>query len=120
MLRRPPPRHDPIDTGIPAPSTAMQVSVTGKQIDIGDALRAHVAARLADGVSKYFDNAMQAHVAFSHEGPLYRTHISVHVGRGIVMESSSDSADIYESFNQAAEHVEKQLRRHKRKLRSHH
>ncbi|MFQ5957940.1 MAG: ribosome hibernation-promoting factor, HPF/YfiA family [Alphaproteobacteria bacterium] len=98
----------------------MQITITGKQIDVGEALRGHVQARLGNGVSKYFDHAIDGHVAFSHEGSLYRTHIQVRVGKGLAWESHADHADIHSSFSAAVEHLEKQLRRHKRKLRGHH
>ena len=98
----------------------MQITVTGHQIDVGDALRDRVESRLSDGVGKYFESAIDGHVGFSHEGPLYRTHIRVHVGKGMIWESHADHADIEFSFNAAFAHLEKQLRRHKRKRRGHH
>jgi ribosomal subunit interface protein len=98
----------------------MQITITGKQIDVGEALRDHVQARLDNGVSKYFDHAIVGHVAFSREGPLYRTQIQVHVGKGMAWESHADHTDIHLSFGAAVEHIEKQIRRHKRKRRDHH
>ncbi len=98
----------------------MQITVTGQQIDVGDALRGRVEERLSNGVSKYFDHAIDAHVAFSHEGAMFRTQIRVHVGKGLEWESHADETDIFASFGAAVEHLEKQLRRHKRKLRGHH
>ncbi len=95
----------------------MQITVTGHQIDVGRALHDHVQERLGDGVDKYFDDAIEGHVAFSREGHKFRTHIQVHVGKGMAWESRADHADIHISFNEAVEHIEKQLRRHKRKLR---
>ena len=100
--------------------SVMQITVTGHQIDVGDALRDHAQSRLSDRVAKYFDQGMVGHVAFSHEGPLFRTHIQVKVGKGLAWESYADNADIYASFNEAAERLDKQLRRQKRKLRDHH
>ncbi|MGH6718669.1 MAG: ribosome hibernation-promoting factor, HPF/YfiA family [Alphaproteobacteria bacterium] len=98
----------------------MNVAITGKHIDIGDALRRHVSERLADGVSKYFADPIEAHVTFSHEGPLYRSRISLHIGHGLAMEGQAEAAEIYEAFNLAAEHVTKQARRQKRKVRNKH
>lgn len=98
----------------------MQISVTGQQIDIGDALRRYVERRIATSVTKYFDNAINAHVSFSHEGSLFRAQVRVHVGKGMEWESHADEMDIHTSFNTALEHIEKQLRRHKRKKRDHH
>ena len=61
----------------------MQLTVTGKQIDIGEALRGHVEDSLDNAVAKYFQRAIEAHVTFSREGQRYRVDISVHAGRGI-------------------------------------
>ncbi len=98
----------------------MQISVSGQQIDVGEALRSHVEKRIASSVTKYFDNAINAHVVFSHEGSRFRTHVRVHVGKGMEWEGHADEMDIRASFNAAVEHIEKQLRRHKRKKRDHH
>lgn len=100
-------------------SELMNVSITGKHIDVGAALQDHVRSRLTNGVAKYFSDAIEAHVVFSHEGPFYRTHVSIHVGKGIMTEAHGESSEIYESFNKAAEAAEKQLRRGKRRLRDH-
>lgn len=97
----------------------MNLVITGKQIEIGDSLRDRVGRDLGVIVDKYFGSATDAHVVFSREGPFYRTHVTVHIAKGITAEGQSDHADIYESFNQAVEHTGKQLRRHKRKLRDH-
>jgi hypothetical protein len=59
-------------------------------------------------------------VLFAHEAHLYRTDISVRIGRGIMLQSSAEATDIYPSFEAAAEKVGKRLRRYKRRLRDHH
>ncbi|MFQ5785698.1 MAG: ribosome hibernation-promoting factor, HPF/YfiA family [Alphaproteobacteria bacterium] len=97
----------------------MQITVTGQQIDVGETLREHATRRLGEGVEKYFDQAMVGHVVFSRDGSRYRTHIQVRVGKGMAWESQADNADIRLSLNEAVERLEKQLRRHKRKLRDH-
>ena len=97
----------------------MQITVTGHQIDVGRALNDLVQERLGDSVEKYFDDAIEGHVAFAREGPKFRVNIQVHVGKGMTWESQADHVDIHISFNEAVEHIEKQLRRHKRKLRDH-
>lgn len=98
----------------------MRVLVSGKQIDIGDTLRSQVELRLGEGIEKYFANAIDAHVVFSREGSGYRADCSVHVGHGIQAQTSGEAADIHACFDQAAERLEKRLRRYKRRLRNHH
>ena len=40
----------------------MQVVITGKQLNIGEALLGHVDNQLADAISKYFEQAIEASV----------------------------------------------------------
>ena len=98
----------------------MHISVTGHQIDISESLRRRVTERLIGDVEKFFENAIEGHIGFSRDGSMFRTHISVHVGKGIMMESHGTNGEIYASFSDAVEHLSKQLRRHKRRLRDHH
>jgi ribosomal subunit interface protein len=98
----------------------MQLSVTGKQIDVGQALRSHVGAGLEAAVGKYFDNAIEANVVFSRNAHNYQADIKVHVGRGILIQGQGTADDPYLAFNAASEHIAKRLRRHKRRLRDHH
>lgn len=98
----------------------MQVQVSGKQIDIGDALRSHVGERLFVTVGKYFDGAIDGAVVFSRQGSFFRADCSVHVGGGISVKAQSEAADIYASFDAATDRIDKQLRRYKRRLRKHH
>lgn len=97
----------------------MQVLVSGKQIDVGDALRSHVSERLVAAIGKYFADPIDAHVVFSREGQGYRADCAVHIGHGIDAHSRADAAEIYASFDVAAERLEKRLRRYKRRLRNH-
>ncbi|MDP6815074.1 MAG: ribosome-associated translation inhibitor RaiA [Alphaproteobacteria bacterium] len=98
----------------------MQILVSGKQIDVGEALRGHVEERLQNGIAKYFTNPIDAHVVFSREGQGYRVDCSVHVGHGIHAQSHASAAEIYAVFDQAADRLDKRLRRYKRRLRGHH
>lgn len=101
----------------------MQISVHGKQMDLGDALRSHVTTKVEDINEKYFNHATEATVTFSPEGHgrgLVKTHISIRVGKDIMVRSDAAEADPYISFDVASEKVAKQLRRYKRRLRDHH
>jgi ribosomal subunit interface protein len=98
----------------------MQLSVTGKQTDIGEALRRHIEGSLGSILDKYFKTAIEAHVIVSKEAHLSRAEISIHVGRGIVVNARAASSEAYLAFDAAAERLAKQLRRYKRRLRDHH
>jgi ribosomal subunit interface protein len=98
----------------------MQLSVKGKQIDVGDALRHHVESTLSGVVDKYFAKAIEAHAVFSREAHLFRADLSVHIGRDIVVQGQGEAPDAYAAFDSAADRVAKRLRRYKRRLRDHH
>ena len=101
----------------------MELAVHGKQIDVGDALRTHVSDKLEDLNQKYFNHAAFATVTFSREGhghPQTKVHISIQLGKNIMVVADATTADPYASFESAAEKVGKQLRRYKRKLRENH
>ena len=97
----------------------MQLSVTGKQLDVGDALRIHIEQNLSTAIGKYFANPTDANVVLSREARNIRADIKVHVGRGIILQGHADAGDAYAAFDLASEHIAKRLRRHKRRLRSH-
>ncbi len=98
----------------------MQLSVKGKQIDVGDALRQHVQTQLGEIVGKFFSDSLEAQVTFSREAHLFRADITVHAGRGIVLQSNASAVEPYPAFDQAAERMAERLRRHKNRLKKHH
>lgn len=101
----------------------MELSVHGKQMDIGDSLRTHVEDKLEDLNSKYFNHATFATVTFSREGhghPQTKVHISFQIGKSIMVVADATDQDPYASFEAAATKVGKQMRRYKRKIRDHH
>lgn len=98
----------------------MQLTVKGKQLDVGDALRTHVENELTEITEKYFSNPIQASVVFTKTAHLYRTDISVHVGRDIHMNAQAEADAPYAACDKAVEKIAKRLRRYKRRLRDHH
>jgi ribosomal subunit interface protein len=98
----------------------MQLSVKGKQIDVGDALRQYVNDQLTETVGKYFGDTLDAQVTFSREAHLFRADITVHAGRGITLQSNASAVEPYPAFDQAAARIGERLRRHKNRLKRHH
>src|SRR5689334_1963893 len=98
----------------------MNLTVNGKGIDVGEALRTHVADSLDRVLEKYFSNPIDATTTFSKQGHLFKVQLSVHVGRGILMQADGQGADAYLAFDGAADTVAKRLLRHKKRLRDHH
>src|SRR5262249_3747405 len=86
---------------------------SGKNIDVGEALRERVNARVADAVAKYFDGGFSGHVTVGREGFGFRTECVVHLDSGIVLEAEALAADAYASADQVAIRLAPRLRRSK-------
>jgi ribosomal subunit interface protein len=98
----------------------MTLRVSGKNLDIGEALRSHVQQRISAMASKYFDGSMSGHVTLEPEGSAYRTDCALHLSSGITLQAEAIAHDPYVSFDQAAGRIEKRLRRYKGRLKGHH
>jgi ribosomal subunit interface protein len=99
----------------------MQLTIQGQQIDVGESLRGHVTDKIESVNEKYFNRAMDAKIIFSKEtNHLFKTHISLRMGKDIAVEASAQEHDIYQCFDSANDKIAKQLRRYKRRLRDHH
>jgi ribosomal subunit interface protein len=97
----------------------MPFRVSGKNLDIGDALRGRVSQRIAEATAKYFDGGYSGHVTIGKDGFGFRTDCVVYLDSGIVLEADAVAGDAYSSADQAAERIEKRLRRYKRRLKDH-
>ncbi len=97
----------------------MQITVSGKQVDLSDALRTRVAQQLEAIAGKYFDHALEAHVTFSRARSFFTCDINMHAGRGLVLRGEGEAADANSAFDDAAEHIAKRLRRYRRRVNEH-
>lgn len=98
----------------------MQILTTGKNLDIGEALRSHIEDRLEREVSKYFEGALSVQVVVEKQRATFISDCVLHLSTGLVLSARGAAADAHASFDSAATHLEKRLRRYKRRLRDHH
>ena len=97
----------------------MQITVSGKQVELSDALRTRVADHLDVIAGKYFDHALEASVTFSRARSFFTCDINVHAGRGLTLRGEGEAADAHSAFDDAAEHIAKRLRRYRRRVNDH-
>jgi len=95
----------------------MTLRVSGKNLDIGEALRSQVQARMAGALSKYFDGGYTGHVTVTRDGAGFRTECVLHLTSGMTLEASGAAQDAYASFDQTAGRIENRLRRYKQRLK---
>ncbi|MDR6657950.1 ribosomal subunit interface protein [Tardiphaga robiniae] len=95
----------------------MTLRISGKSINVGDALRGRVSERTDEVLRKYFDGNYSGHITLSKDGFGFRTDCALHLDSGITLEADSNAADAYASADQALLQIEKRLRRYKSRLK---
>jgi len=95
----------------------MTLRVSGKNMDIGEALRGQIAMRVEQAVKRYFDGGFGGYAVVEREGSAFRTHCSLHLDTGIDLQASAVSHNPYASADISSERIEKRLRRYKRRLK---
>lgn len=98
----------------------MRYQISGKQIDIGEALQTHVQGELGEMLSKYAGRPTEAVVVFSKSGHEYVCETVVHLSTGLTAQAKAHATEIYAAFDGSNEKMDKQLRRYKRRLKDHH
>lgn len=98
----------------------MTLRVSGKNMDIGDALRGHIEARIDSTLEKYRAGPATGHVTIEREGSGFRADCTLHLRSGTTVQADSRSHEPYACFNHAADLIENQVRRHRERLIHHH
>jgi len=97
----------------------MQITVSGKQLDLSDALCTRVSAHLENIAAKYFGHAQEAQVTFGRARTFFTCDINLHAGRGLLLRAEGEALDANTAFDDAAEHIAKRLRRYRRRVNEH-
>ena len=98
----------------------MRYQISGKQIDVGDALQTHVKSELGETVEKYAQRPTDATVVFARNAHEYTCEATVHLSTGLTASAKGHATEIYAAFESCREKMDKQLRRYKRRLKDHH
>ncbi len=98
----------------------MRYQISGKQIDIGEALQTHVQTELSDMLGKYAGRPTDATVVFSKHAHEYMCEATVHLSTGLTTQAKAHETEIYAAFDSCSGKMDKQLRRYKRRLKDHH
>lgn len=97
----------------------MRYQISGKQIDVGEALSTHVKTQLGETLDKYSQRPTDATVIFSRNAHEFICDAVVHLSTGLIVQAKGGAVDIYAAFEQCRERMDKQLRRYKRRLKDH-
>lgn len=97
----------------------MNLRVSGKNMDVGMALREKAQDHFKDVISKYFDGGYEGHLTLEPEGIGYRADCVIHLDTGVVLQADASAHDATLAYEKMATNIEKRLRRYKRKLKNH-
>lgn len=97
----------------------MTIQVTGKNLDVGEALRSYVLERVGHSVGKFLGRDPSGHVRIEKEHGEFRTNCTIHLWQGMSLEAHGVAAEAYQSADLACERLEKRVRRYKRRLKRH-
>jgi ribosomal subunit interface protein len=98
----------------------MHVTISGHQMELGEALQAHAVERLK-GLQDYLHGLGEAHVVFaqeSHHHHLHQAVVTAHAG-GLVLHAEGSGIDAYAALDDAAAKLGKQLDKYKGRLAKH-
>jgi ribosomal subunit interface protein len=98
----------------------MTLRVSGKNLDIGDAFRAHIEARIDSTLAKYRAGQAAGHVTIEPDGPGFRADCTLHLMSGATLQADAKAHEPHVCFNRAADLIENQIRRHRERLVDHH
>ena len=97
----------------------MNINISGKNMDTGGAFQEQAELSLEAAVSKYFDRAISGDITLVKSPSHFETRVRVNLTNKIVMEAMGQAGDAHHSLNMAIDHIEKRLRRYKRRLKNH-
>lgn len=98
----------------------MRYQISGKQIDVGDALQSHVKTELSEVMGKYSQRPTDAVIVFSRDAHEFVCEATAHLSSGLTAQARGHATEIYAAFDKCCEKMDKQLRRYKRRLKDHH
>lgn len=98
----------------------MRYSISGKHMDVGEALTSHVKTEVGETIDKYSQRPTDATITFSREAHQFTCDAVVHLSTGLTVQAKGAAPEVYAAFEACREKMDKQLRRYKRRLKDHH
>ena len=101
----------------------MNLSISGHHLEVTPALRTYVTSKL-DRISRHFDQVVDIRVLLTVDNKTekdlrQKAECNIHIkGRNIFAESSH--ADLYAAVDELADKLDRQVLRHKTKVKDHH
>lgn len=98
----------------------MQLTVSGRHVDISEAFKTHVSDALEDINTRHHVDPVEAAVIISKQGHLFLCDVTLHMSKNVYVRAQGSGTEGYGSFDDAARVLTGRLRRHMKRLRDHH
>ncbi len=98
----------------------MNLQISGKHMNVGEALTQRIEERVEEAVTKYFQGGFTGHVTLEKQGNRFACDCIIHLDSNMSLQSTAPDQDPTAAFEAAADKIEKRLRRYKRRLKDHH
>ncbi len=96
----------------------MNLQISGHHLEVTPAIHDYVLEKIGR-VIRHFDNVIDVNVILSVEKLKQRAEVTVHLsGKDVHVEASED--DLYAAIDVLADKLDRQIQRHKEKLKDHH
>jgi len=93
----------------------MNISVTGRHVDVTDAMRAYAEEKVAK-LDKYLPDNSDASIVLGVEKYRHKAEIQINVN-GILIQAQEETDEMYASIDKALDKLSRRLRRYKEKLK---
>jgi ribosomal subunit interface protein len=98
----------------------MTINISGKNLNLGESLQDYALDKIGDVLGKYLERPVSGKAVIEKAHGIFITNCSLHLHSGLNIQTTAQANDAYVSVDDAAEKLEKQLRRYKRRLKNHH
>lgn len=93
----------------------MKLTISGKNINVTDALKEHVKKRLGK-LDKFFDENTEAQVTLSVTKDTHIVEVTVYLNGGIILRGEEKTGDMYASIDNVVDKVERQVKKYKTRI----
>ena len=97
----------------------MQITVSGHQVAVTSALQEYVTSKF-DRIVRHFEHLHDITVTLSLEKLFHKAEATLHCAANKVIHADARAADMYAAIDTLADKLDRQVKKHKEKLTSHH
>jgi len=95
----------------------MQVSVTGRHVEVTEAMKQHVEDKIGK-IKRHFDHVTDVHVILTVEKLEQKAEATVQIS-GAKLFADDTQADMYAAIDNMVDKLDRQIIKHKEKTQSH-